>query len=190
MTMSSLEITGVILNISGVWLTARRNIWCWPVGIAGVLVYGYLFRQWRLYGDVGLQAFYVILQAYGWLRWRTAGLAEAGGLVPVLGNRHRLIVEIAMTGVLSMVLAWLMTVWTDDAMPRLDATLTCFSLLAGYWSARRYMQSWSLWVIVDAIYSALFLYRHDALTAALYGMFSGLAVYGARQWRQAIVEFR
>nr|WP_199897472.1 nicotinamide riboside transporter PnuC [Acetobacter persici] len=163
MTMSPLEIVGVTLNVTGVWLTARRNMWCWPVGIAGVLVYGYLFWQWRLYGDMSLQVLYVALQAYGWHRWRAAGTAEAGGgLVPVLGDRHSLIVEIAVTGVLSMVLAWLMTVWTDDAMPRMDAVLTCFSLLAAYWAARRYIQNWTLWISVDAVYSALFLYlmRH------------------------------
>lgn len=185
MTMSSLEIVGVTLNVTGVWLTARRNMWCWPVGIAGVLVYGYLFWQWRLYGDMGLQALYVVLQAYGWRRWRTAGTADTAGLVPVLGDWHRLIVEIGITIVLSTILAWPMTVCTDDAMPRLDAALTCFSLLAAYWAARRYIQNWPLWIGVDAVYSALFLYRHDTLTAALYGMFTVLAFYGARQWREA-----
>lgn len=184
MTMSPLEIVGVTLNVAGVWLTARRNMWCWPIGIAGVLIYGYLFWQWRLYGDMGLQVFYVALQAYGWRRWRAARTAEAGELVPVLGDWHCLIVEIIMTGVLSMVLAWVMTVWTDDAMPRLDAALTCFSLLAAYWAARRYIQNWPLWISVDVVYSVLFLYRHEALTAALYSMFTVLAFYGARQWRE------
>lgn len=185
MTMSPLEIAGVVLNVAGVWLTARRNMWCWPVGIAGVLVYGYLFWLWQLYGDMALQVFYVALQCYGWHRWKDADMAPTGGLVPVRGERRRLIVEITMAGVLSMVLAWFMTIWTNDVMPCLDATLTCFSLLAAYWATRRYIQNWHLWISVDVVYSALFLYRHDTLTAALYGMFTVLAFYGARQWREA-----
>jgi len=180
--MSPLEMAGVGLNVGGVWLTARRHMLCWPVGIVGVLVYGYLFWQWKLYGDMALQLLYVWLQIYGWVRWRRDLGGKRGRPAPVRANWRRLVPEIVATCGFSVVLAWAMIRWTDDAMPRVDATLTCFSLLATAWAARRHLQSWILWVIVDTAYTVLFWVRGTPLTAVLYAAFTGLAVYGAWSW--------
>lgn len=183
--MSPLEMSGVVMNIGGVWLTARRNMLCWPVGIVGVLVYGYLFWCWKLYGDMALQGVYVVLQAYGWRHWRGNPGAQDARPAPVRSNTRRLVVEIVTTCALSALLAWVMAHRTDDAMPRIDATLTCFSLLAAFWAARRHVENWFLWVMVDGAYTVLFFYRQDTLTAFLYGTFTVLAIYGAVAWRAA-----
>ncbi|GBQ69302.1 nicotinamide mononucleotide transporter [Ameyamaea chiangmaiensis NBRC 103196] len=185
--MSPLEAGGVVLNIAGVWLTARRNMLCWPVGIVGVVVYAYLFWRWRLYGDMVLQMLYVVVQLYGWYTWRRATKDQPAAVVPVRAKGLRVLAEVGATGALSALLAWLMARYTDDAMPRIDALLTGFSLLASWWAARLHRENWILWVIVDTAYTVLFVYRGDDLTAFLYGTFTLLALYGAAAWRSAVL---
>ena len=68
--------------------------------------------------------------------------------------------------------------FTDAAVPWLDAGLTSFSLVSQYWTARRWIETWWLWIVVDVIYTGLFLYKELYLTAVLYALFIGLAVRG------------
>jgi biotin operon repressor len=81
--MSDLEIIAVPLNILGVWLTARRIRWCWPVSVLAVLPYAWIFYQAKLYSDTLLQGIFALLQGYGWWRWSQGGTQVRGQLVAV-----------------------------------------------------------------------------------------------------------
>lgn len=185
--MSWLEILGVITNVLGVWLTIRRNMLCWPIGIIGAFVYCYQFLLWRLYSDTGLQFFYAITLFYGWWAWRRdSRKAVATALLVQPANRRWFIWEGLMTVLASYVLGLVLWAYTDDPLPWADGGLTCFSLLASLWAARRHWENWALWIVVDALYSGMFLRRHEWLTAGLYVMFTVLAVYGVRRWRHEL----
>ena len=69
-------------------------------------------------------------------------------------------------------------------MPWLDATLSSFSLVAQYWTARRHLENWLLWIAVDAVYVGLFLFKGLMLTAGLYAVLIVLAVIGFSRWRR------
>lgn len=71
--MSALEIIAVIVNVLGVWLTARRIRWCWPVNVVAVLLYAWIFFSVKLYSDMLLQLVFVVLQFYGWWQWSKGG---------------------------------------------------------------------------------------------------------------------
>src|SRR5438270_462098 len=70
--MSLLELFAALITAYSVWLTARENIWCWPTGVVSVILYGWIFWQAKLYANAWLQAFYLVLIAYGWYEWLTA----------------------------------------------------------------------------------------------------------------------
>src|SRR3569833_4784807 len=67
--MDAIELIGAVLSAWAVWLTARRRPWCWPVGLASVVVYAWIFIDARLYSDALLQGAFAVLIVYGWLRW-------------------------------------------------------------------------------------------------------------------------
>jgi nicotinamide mononucleotide transporter len=171
---------GVALSAVAVWLTAVRNRWCWPIGLASVLVYAWIFAGARLYSDALLQACFAFMQVFGWWRWRAAP-QQAGrprlrrptpldiGLPLLLGAAGALALGSFMTH-------------TDAALPWLDAALTAFSLVAQYWMARLIRANWLLWIAVDVIYVGVYLSRSLPLTAALYAGFVVLAVLGWRRW--------
>ncbi|MCY1181719.1 nicotinamide mononucleotide transporter PnuC [compost metagenome] len=84
----------------------------------------------------------------------------------------------------SLALGAAMANLTDAAQPWLDAALTAFSLVAQLWMAQKRVQCWPLWIVLDVIFVGLFLYKGMYLTAALYGLFTLLAVQGWRTWRK------
>ncbi|MFT4247081.1 MAG: nicotinamide riboside transporter PnuC [Pseudomonas sp.] len=180
--MSPLELLAVLLNVLGVWLTARRIHWCWPIGIVAVALYAWLFYQWKLYSDMLLQAVYVVLQGYGWWRWRQGQLDHGKVQVSRLPRREGAWSLLAgAAGALA--LGWLMHRHTDAALPWLDAALTAFSLVASFWAARKRIANWGLWIVLDSLYVGVFLYKQLYPTAVLYAGFVVLAVYGLQRWQ-------
>ena len=181
--MSPLEIIAVLVNVVGVWLTARRTPWCWPVGVVAVLLYVWIFYDVKLYSDMLLQLVFAGMQGYGWWRWQTGRINH--GKVRIERLPVRLAVNSLLLGALiSAALGAGMAHYTDAALPWLDATLTGFSLVASYWAARKFIASWWLWIILDAIYTGLYYYKDLALTATLYAGFILLAIYGLRAWQR------
>ena len=93
--MIALESIAVVVTLLAVYLTARQVIWCWPLGMISVALYAVVFYQSKLYADMGLQAIYFALAAYGWWAWLRGG-GERGTLqVSVLSTRARVVLAAA-----------------------------------------------------------------------------------------------
>lgn len=178
------ELVGAVLSILGVWLTTRRNILCWPVGLASVVVYGWVFVDAKLYSDALLQGAFAAFIIYGWIRWQQHmggdGRVEVASLARGAMLRH---LAIGIVG--AIVLGAGMRYGTDAALPWLDAALAAFSLVAQFWQARRHVAAWWLWIAVDLIYIGIYIYKDLMITSALYIVFIALAVMGLRAWQRA-----
>lgn len=182
--MSWLELVAAGLGVVAVWLTVRQNAWCWPIGLLMVLLYTWLFYDWRLYSNLLLQVLFAGLQVYGWWQWTQGGERNEGLHV----SRLRLpgVMLGLFAGVLgAIVLGGLMANFTDASSPWLDAALTAFSLVAQLWMAQKRLQCWLLWIVVDLCYVTFFVQGELYLTAGLYALFTLLAVQGWLSWRRA-----
>ena len=169
------ELAGALLSIWAVWLTTRRHMLCWPVGMLSVLVYGWIFIQARLYSDALLQAAFAGFIAYGWIRWmRNLGTDGRVRVAPL--ERNRAVLHVVIGAIGAVALGWAMHRYTDAALPWLDATLTAYSLVAQYWQDRRHTVAWWLWIMVDVIYIGEYIYKDLWITSVLYAVFVGLAV--------------
>ena len=180
--MSGLELFAATLGVIAVWLTVKQNPWCWPIGLVMVLLYSWVFFEVKLYSDMLLQVIYAGLQLYGWWQWTRAGQNHRGRDVSRLGTQS-LASGLALGAIGSLLLGAAMAHWTDAAQPWLDAALTAFSLVAQFWMAQKRLQCWPLWIVLDCVFVGLFIYKGMVLTAALYGLFTLLAVQGWRTWR-------
>lgn len=181
--MSWLELVAAALGIVSVWLTVRQNAWCWPIGLIMVLLYAWLFFDWRLYSNLLLQVLFAALQIYGWWQWTRGGERHDGRLVsllPAAGVTRDLAAGVAG----ALLLGYLMASFTDASSPWLDAALTAFSLVAQWWMAQKRLQCWALWIVVDLCYVAFFIATDLYLTAGLYAAFTLLAISGWLGWRQ------
>jgi nicotinamide mononucleotide transporter len=180
--MSGLELLASALGVIAVWLTVKQNVWCWPIGLIMVVLYSWIFFDVKLYSDMLLQMFYAALQLYGWVLWTHRRQAPERP-VSVL-DRASVLRGLAAGAVFSLALGAAMAHFTDAAQPWLDAALTGFSLVAQVWMAQKRLQCWPLWIVLDVIFVGLFLYKALYLTAALYALFTLLAVQGWREWHR------
>jgi len=183
--MSALEIVAVIVSVLAVWLTTRRQPLCWPVGLVSVILYAKVFFDAKLYSDLLLQGFFAVMIVYGWVGWRRNARATDGAVAVGRVSPHDWVIGFAAGGLGTVLLGAVMAYFTDAAVPWLDAGLTSFSLVAQYWTARRWIENWWVWIAVDVIYTGLFLYKELYLTAGLYAFFIGLAVRGLWSWSAA-----
>ena len=180
--MSLLEIIAVTVTLLAVYLTVRQIVWCWPLGMVSVTLYAVVFFHARLYADMGLQALYFGLAAYGWWAWLHGG-PDHGELQVSLGsNRLRLILAVA-GAVAGIALGATLSRWTDASLPFMDSTLTSFSIVAQWMQTRKLLEAWLVWLAVDVFYVGMFLYKGLYPTAVLYAIFLYLAVLGFVEWR-------
>lgn len=181
--MSWLELIAAGLGIVAVWLTVRQNPWCWPIGLLMVLLYAWLFYDWRLYSNLLLQLLFAGSQLYGWWQWTRGGDQHDGCKVSRL-SLASLAAGLSMGALGAWLLGYLMANHTDASAPWLDAALTSFSLVAQLWMAQKRLQCWALWVVVDLCYVAFFVHSQLYLTAGLYAAFTALAISGWLSWRR------
>jgi nicotinamide mononucleotide transporter len=183
--MSPLEIVAVIVSATGVWLTTRRSLLSWPVTLLACALYAAVFAQAKFYSDMLLQGVFASFAVYGWVYWLRGVRAE--GTVRVLRIAGLSVVRGIGAGVAgSAALGYLMARYTDAAIPHVDSALTAFSLVAQWWSTRKYMENWLLWIAIDSVYTVVFVVKHLYLTAGLYAFFVVLAIQGLRAWKLAL----
>ncbi|MCW1430643.1 nicotinamide riboside transporter PnuC [Novosphingobium sp. JCM 18896] len=182
--MSTLEIIAVAVSFLGIWLTARRWVLCWPVNLLACALYFKIFLDVRLYSDMVLQALFGIAILYGWIVW-ARGKEENGEIVVETLTPGQACAGLAIGAAGALAIGWIISRYTDAALPWMDATLSSFSLVAQYWTARRHAASWLLWIVVDACYVGMFAIKGLWLTGGLYAAMIVLAAMGYTRWRRA-----
>lgn len=180
-----LELAGFITTGVGIWLTARRNMLCWPITLAADVLYLVVFYQARLLSDSLLQLFFVAFTLYGWWHW-WRGVREEGE-VRVVPLRTSSMLLALLAGAAGTIILGFPARHLHAALPFLDASLASYSLVGSWWQARKHIANWWLWIVVDTIYVGEYIYKDLWLTAVLYAVLVVLAVIGLRDWRSAPV---
>ena len=185
--MSPLEIAAVLTSVLGIWLSTRRKLSSWPVILVSCVLYALVFRREKLYSDMLLQFVYMAFAIYGWWHW-WRGVQEEGIVRVERLSGLGLALGITAGAVGSFLLGYVMAHYTDAALPHIDAALTSFSLVAQWWSTRKHIANWWLWIVVDALEIGVFLYKRLYLTSVLFAFLIFLAVLGLRAWSKALRE--
>ncbi|WP_374529396.1 nicotinamide riboside transporter PnuC [Novosphingobium sp.] len=179
------EIAGSLLGLANIVLLMRRSVWNFPVAMLMVALVGITLYEQRLYSETLLQAFFFVVNGWGWWLWSRAR-DHGESTVPVgwMSDRERFYWA-AITAVLSLGLGWFMAANTNAALPYADATVTGASIAAQFLLSLRRIENWVLWVAIDVISIALYVNRELYYFAALYVVFLILSVQGLREWRAA-----
>ncbi len=185
--MTAIEIVAVVFGLACVWLTVKQNIWCWPAGLVQVSLYIAVFYHAKLYSDLILHVVYVFVQIYGWHHWLRGG--ERGSRLVVsrlTGGAWMGWVAVCAVGTWGW--GWLMSTYTDAAVPFADAFTTAASLVAQWLMARKKLESWFFWIVVDVVAIGVYFYKQLYFTTGLYAVFLVLAVFGFFAWRSSLAE--
>jgi len=182
--MSPVEGVAALLILINVWLVARRSIWNYAFGIAGVAIYGVVFFRAKLYSDTLLQVFFLIVQFYGLWQWRRSQ-RDAGEVVVERLTRTARLAWAA--GIVLAILGWgwLMHRFTDASFPWWDASVAMISVAAQYLMSVRKLENWWLWILANLVSIGLYAAKALWITTGLYVLLLGIAVLGLARWRAA-----
>lgn len=181
------ELFAVIFGFIAVYFNTRENVLGWPTGIVGVVLSGIVFFEARLYSDLALHVIYVILGFYGWYEWLYGGKNKSGLKVSTLAENW--LVVLIISGALGTAgIGYFFANYTDADLAYWDAFTTAYSLVGQYMLARKKIENWILWIIVDAVASGMYIYKELYLLALLYFLYLGLATYGYMNWKKSMAE--
>jgi nicotinamide mononucleotide transporter len=177
-----LEWIGALTCIACVYLAAIQSIWNWPIAIISVIAYTIVFYKSMLYGDAGLQVYFLGTSIYGWYFWIKKKERNEKP-VTSLGTKEYFLVLIA-TVVLSLLLGLFLKHFTPTNVPYIDGFCTAVSFIAQILMTRKVLQNWALWIFVDICYVPLYLYKNLYVTAILYLILAALAWLGHVDWQK------
>jgi nicotinamide mononucleotide transporter len=182
---STAEAVAVFAGLVYVFLTVRRDRRCWLAGGLSSLILAVLAARSRLPMQAALQAWYVAMSVYGWLRWS----ADSGTAVTVWGWRRQLAGVMVCLLVSVGVAGWVAQA-TNAAWPLLDTATTVFSLWATWQVARMVRENWLYWIVIDAVSLVIFAAQGLVLTALLFAVYLVVAVVGYRSWWRQCLTLR
>ena len=185
-TMSPWEAVAVVFAIAYLLLAVKENILCWLFALLSTAIYTILFWDVSLLMESALNVYYMAMAVYGWQQWTrggTNGGSEPHALaIQSLSARQHVIV-IAAIAVLSLVSGYLLGEHSSAAWPYVDSFTTWASVITTYLVARKYLQNWLYWIVIDTVSIPLYIDRGLNLTALLFVAYVVIAVIGYFKWR-------
>ncbi len=178
-----LDLLTTILGLIYIWLEYRASIWLWLIGIIMPALDIVLYWQHGLYGDSGMACYYTLAAIYGFIVWKW-GTSEKKEL-PITHMPSRLY----MPTIMFFLAAWVVTFyilirWTNSTVPLLDSFTNALSFV-GLWAlARKYLEQWFFWIVVDIVCAILYVQKGIPFKAALYALYVIIAIAGYFKWKQ------
>lgn len=189
------EIAGTLFAIVYLYFSIREKIWLWPTGFVTSFFYLIVFFQNRLYADMALQLYYLFVSVYGWFHWLGKRQQEAVAGAQTTLNTTSLglfqwMTYGALIVLLNLVLYYLLVHLPGlldlpaSDLPAWDAFTTAASIVATWMLARKILENWLVWIVVDAVSMGMYLYKGLYVTAFLFAIYTGMAIIGYFQWRK------
>ncbi len=180
--LTLIEGTAVILAILYLVLAVRQHILCWLAWIVSSCLYLYVMYAVGLYMESMLQVFYIIMGIYGWMQWRTRDNEAAFQVNRWSRTNHLIAITIIL--MLAFVSGQLLESYTEAAMPFVDALTTWGAVVTTYMVAKKLLENWIYWFVIDAVSIFLFISRELYFTAVLFLAYLFIIVVGYRSWRR------
>ena len=182
-SLSLWEGVAVVLAIAYLLLAARENILCWYCALLTSAIYTALFWQVSLFMESVLNIYYMVMAVYGWQQWRYGGTNDAGARIRTLsGSNHCWIIGIVL--LLSLVNGYWLSHHTSAAWPYVDAFMTWASVITTWMVARKILENWIYWMVIDSLSIPLYINRGLYLTAILFVGYVIIVVFGYLGWRR------
>jgi nicotinamide mononucleotide transporter len=176
------EAVAVLLGLAYVLLAARENLWCWPCALISTAIFTLVFWDVSLLMESALNLYYLLMALYGWWHWSKD--KPDGQQLPIQVwslRKHGL--AIGSVALLTLCSGTLLLGRTSAVLPYLDSFTTWASVITTWMVARKVLENWLYWIVIDTVDIVLYLDRGLYLTVALFAFYVALAAYGWFQWR-------
>ena len=188
-----LDIIGFAVGIVYLVLEYKASIYLWIAGVVMPAVDMFLYYKAGLYADFGMAVYYCLAGIYGFLVWKFPSLFARNGRQAVQRRIGRYERSAIASSVLAFAFLWgliwmVLVRFTDSSVPVADSFTTALSIVALWALSRKYAEQWLLWLVVDLVCCVLYVVKGIPFKAAIYGIYSVMAVLGYRKWLGLAVE--
>lgn len=193
MELNYLELFGVLIGLLYLWLEYRASIYLWIAGVIMPAIYIPVYYKAGLYADVGINIYYLIAAAYGWVVWIKGSRKKADKSTENNNSKELSITRmplryyLPLAGVLViafMGIAWILLNYTDSNVPWINSFTTALSIIGMWMLAHKFVEQWIVWIVVDVISGGLYLYKELYFTSGLYGLYAIIAIFGYLKWKR------
>lgn len=177
------EWIAVLLAIAYLIFAIKESVWCWPAAFFSTAIYSVLFFDVNLYMESLLNIYYLIMAIYGFYQWHYKKLGQA--VKPVIKWSIKvhfgLIISVL---ILVLISGYLLQKYTDQDFAYLDSLTTWFAVVTTYMVAKKVLENWGYWMVINSLSIFLYLQKGFVLTAVLFVSYLVLAVIGWLKWKQ------
>lgn len=203
--LMTLELIASVFGLASVLLARRGSVWVFPVGLVSTGLYVYLLWEWRLFGDMLINAYYSAMSMYGWLDW-TKNRQNQNHTVIVEKTTNQEWQTLSLIAIATFIFVGVVYyfkpfinnhfsfdnitlglsnfVWTDCT----DMLTTGLFLVAMLLMAKRKIENWLVWIIADAISVPLYFYKGLIFTSVQYLLFTIVAIFGFISWQKLLKQ--
>jgi nicotinamide mononucleotide transporter len=190
LAMSAWEAAAVVCAIAYLLLAVREKILCWAFAFISTSIYTVLFWDVSLVMESALNVYYMAMAVYGYQQWTRGGgngNAPRELAIRAMSTRQHAVV-IALITVLTLASGYLLGEYSSAAWPFVDSFTTWASVITTYLVARKYLENWLYWLVIDSVSVPLYIDRGLQLTALLFVAYIVIAVFGYIGWRRHYLE--
>lgn len=189
--MAYLDIITTLLGLVYIWLEYRASIMLWLVGVVMPALDIFLYWSHGLYGDAAMAVYYTLAAIYGWIVWKFCKKHDQkeGEQMPITHMPRRLYVPALLFFLVAWVATWfVLSHYTNSNIPVLDAFTNALSFVGLWTLARKYIEQWFFWILVDAVSCYLYAIKDLPFKASLYGLYVVIAVMGYFKWQKMMKQ--
>ncbi|HEX7719673.1 MAG TPA: nicotinamide riboside transporter PnuC [Woeseiaceae bacterium] len=184
--LSLVETIAVLAAVLYLVLAIRRNIWCWFFAGVSTAIYVVLFIDARLYMESMLNVFYFAMAIYGWYFWYTGSGAAPPPIIRWPFRNHA--IAIVVIAALSLLFGYLLERHTDAVFPYIDSLTTFAAIWATFLVARKVLENWWYWLVIDSVSIFIYWARELPMTALLFAVYVVMIPFGLVAWTRAMHE--
>lgn len=185
--LTTLDILATIVGLIYIWLEYRASIYLWLAGIVMPAIDIFLYFEAGLYADFGMAIYYFLAAVYGYAVWKFGRKKDQreDEEMPITHFRRRYI----LPALIVFSVAWLaiykvLVCFTNSDVPITDSFINALSFI-GLWAlARKYVEQWMIWIVVDVVSSVLYFYKGVHFKSALYAIYVVIAIMGYYKWKK------
>lgn len=185
-----LDITTTALGLAYIVLEYKASAWLWLVGFIMQALGIVLYYQKGLYGDCAMEFYYIAMTIYGVWVWKFGKKRnqKADEELPITHFKKSLILPWTLGTVAIWAVLWYWLTQVGSTVPIADSFTTALSIV-GIWAlARKYLEQWLIWIVVDVVTCVLYFYKDIPFKASLYGIYVVIAIMGYIKWRKMMAK--
>lgn len=179
-----LEALGTVVGLVYLYLEFKASIYLWLTSIIMPAIYMFVYFQHGLYADFGIQIYYLLAAIYGFAVWKYGKKKEEKVLPITRMPVGRYLYAVVCLLALWALIAGMLINFTNSTVPYWDSFTTATSVVALWMLARKYIEQWLVWIVVDALYAGLYIYKGIFFTSGLYMLYTVIAVLGFLRWKR------